>query len=137
MTDLLTAIAALDNHTLSLCKQGDIVVSDGSGISPMMDYIAQGRDLSGYSVADIIVGRAAAMLFIKAGIKEVYAQVLSLGGKEVLDKFNIPYSYGSLTDYIINRSGSGVCPMETAVADIEDAEEAYVCLRAKLDSMRG
>lgn len=133
---MTAAVGVLNNHTLSLCKDGHIIISDGRGISPMMDFIAEGRDLRGYSVADIIVGRAAAMLFVKSGIKEVYARVLSKGGKDVLEKFSIPYSYGALTDCIINRSGNGVCPMEAAVADTEDTEEAYIILAQMLKSMR-
>lgn len=43
----------------------------------MMRFIAEGRDLSGCSAADVIVGKASAMLFVKAGINEVYGKVMS------------------------------------------------------------
>ena len=50
----------------------------------MMSSIADGVNLQGYSVADLIVGKAAAMLFVKCGIAGVYAKTLSQSGKAVL-----------------------------------------------------
>lgn len=50
----------------------------------MMSFIADGVNLQGYSVADLIVGKAATMLFVKCGIAGVYAKTLSQSGKAVL-----------------------------------------------------
>ncbi len=128
-SDIEVAIAGLEGHALSLARNGERLISDKRGISAMMEYIAVGEDLNGFAVADIIVGKAAAMLFVKAGIKEVYARTLSLGGKETLERYGIKYSYSHITDRIINRRGDGACPMESAVKDIDDAEEGYIALK--------
>lgn len=133
MTDLEIAKSNLNGHTLSLCREGECRISDLKGISPMMNLIADGTDLTGYSVADLVVGKAAALLFVKCGIKEVYAKTLSQGGKDVLAQHHIPYEYGTLTEKVINRTGTDVCPMEKAVADTEDADEAYYLLKARLE----
>ena len=132
MTDIQIAKANLAGHSICLCKDGGIITDDGRGISPMMRLIAEGRDLSGYSAADVIVGKAAAMLFVKAGIVEVFGKVISAAGRDYLIRHNIPCSWDTLTEKIINRKGDDICPMEKTVADIYDAEEGYEALKAKL-----
>lgn len=37
---------------------GDIITDDGRGISPMVKFTGMGKDLKGYSAADMIVGVA-------------------------------------------------------------------------------
>lgn len=67
MTDLELAKRNLAGHTICLCKDGKLLTSDKRGISPMMDFIEEGRDVTGYSVADKIVGKAAAFSFRPCG----------------------------------------------------------------------
>lgn len=136
MTDLQTAKANLAGHTLVLCKNGNLITSALKGIAPVMNLIAQNADLNGYSAADLIVGKAVAMLFVKCGITAVYAQTLSVQGKTVLEKYKIPYEYGALTEYVINRAGTDVCPMEKTVLNTEDLEEAYLLLKAKVAELK-
>ncbi len=131
MSDISIAIDSLDGHTIALCKDGNVITSDERGIAPMIGFIRNGTDLTGYSVADKIVGKAAAMLFVKAGITEVHAQVLSEKGKAVLEKHSIKYSFDTLTENIINRKGTGICPMELAVEDIDDVEVGVRTLAGK------
>lgn len=136
MSDLEIAIQSLPGHSIVLCRQGEVIVSDKRGVSPMMDWISQGKDLRGFSAADRIVGKAAAMLFVKAGVREVYAETLSEEGKRYLIRQNIPVSFKILTEKIINRSGDGLCPMESAVMNTEDSEEGYCLLKEKQKQMR-
>ena len=97
----------------------------------MMRFIAEGRDLNGYSAADVIVGKAVAMLFVKAGIREVYGEVTSEEGYAYLQERHIPCSYSTLTKKIINRKGDGICPMEQTVAELDDPEEGYNALKER------
>ena len=131
MSDLEIAIQSLPGHSIVLCRQGEVILSDKRGIAPMMDWISQGKDLRGFSAADRIVGKAAAMLFVKAGIREVYAETLSEEGKRYLSRQNIPVSFKILTDKIINRSGNGLCPMESTVMDTQNYEVGYRLLKEK------
>ena len=130
--DMECAKAGLLGHSICLCKGEVIITDDRRGISPMMAFISEDKDLEGYSVADLIVGKAAAMLFVKAGIKNVFGKVMSKAGKDYLDRHGIPCSYDELTDKIINRAGTDICPMEKTVTELEDAEEAYIELQKKL-----
>lgn len=136
MTDLETAKAHLSGHSLCLCKDGAWFTDDGRGISPMLRLLGETRDLRGYAAADSIVGKAAAMLFVKAGIAAVYGEVMSEAGRAYLEAHGIPCAFGVLTEKIINRKGDGICPMEQAVAELDDADEGYRALCDKLNSLR-
>ena len=135
MTDLQLAKENLSGHTICLCKDGNCVFSESRGIAPMMSFIADCVDLAGYSVADIVVGKAVAMLFVKCGIANVFAKTLSISGKEILERYGIACEYETLTDRIINRAGTDICPMEKTVLHTDDIEEAYKQLKNKLQSM--
>lgn len=136
MTDLENAIKNLSGHTLSLCKNGNIITSDKRGISPMINYLQEETDLNGYSAADRVVGKAVAMLLIKAGIKEVFAQTLSRKALAILNAHSIAVYYNKLTDFIINRDKTGMCPMEKTVENIDNIEDGYKALVCKLNEMR-
>ncbi len=113
-----------------------LCTSNERGIRPMILWLEEDPEfLRGASVADKIVGRAAAMIMVHAGVKEVFASVISNGALEVLSDANIPCIYSMTTIAISNRRGDGICPMERTVAPIRDAETAYKTLREKVLSM--
>lgn len=132
MTDLMLAKRNLFGHTICLCRKGQCLFSEKRGIAPMMNLIADEIDLSGYSVADLVVGKAAAMLFVRSGIKAVFARTISEAGRAVLKKHGIRCEYGALTDRIMNWEGTDVCPMEKAVLNTENIEEAYERLKDQM-----
>ena len=136
MRDLDTAKLHLDGHSICLCKDSDIMTDDSRGIAPMMKLIAAGTDLQGYSAADLIVGKAAAMLFVKAGIISVFGKVMSVPALDYLKQHDIHAEYDTLTERIINRLGTDICPMEKTVAEISDAEQGYEALKQKLAELR-
>lgn len=136
MTDLEVAKNNLAGHTICLCKDGNCLYSEKRGIAPMMDFIGSGASLAGYSVADLVVGKAAALLFVKCKIKSVFAKTLSNYGKKILEQYGIYYEYATLTEKIINRSGTDICPMENAVLNTDNPEEAYIILKNKLKELR-
>lgn len=136
MTDTELAVKSLSGHSIALCRNGEVITDDGRGISPMMKFIAQGRDLSGYSAADLIVGKAAAMLFVMVGIVSVHGVTMSRAGKDYLKSHGVPCTCDVLTEKIIDRSGKDICPMEKTVADISDAEAGYAALKKRIEEMR-
>lgn len=134
MTDLENAKRHLEGHTLCLCKGGAYLFSEARGISPMMEFLGSGADLSGYSAADLVVGKAAAFLFVLGGIKAVFAKTLSVSGKKVLEEHGIPCAFETLTERIINRAGTDVCPMEKTVEHCTDPAQAYFLLKSRLQA---
>ena len=118
----------------ALSPAGGRIVSDSAGIAFLTGIAGAPGALGGYAVADRIVGRAAAYLMLRAGVKELYAFVLSEGGREVLESGGVCFSYGTLTEKIINRAGTDICPMEKAVSGVPlvGTEEAYRILSEKI-----
>lgn len=114
-----------------------MLTSESAGIRPMLDWIGKKTDLRGFEAADRIVGKAAAMLFVYAGVKKVYAEVLSRPGRRYLEENGVSVCWGTLTERIVNRRGDGLCPMEETVLDIADASEAYLALKAKAEELAG
>ena len=98
------------------------------GIAPLMQWLKEGVDMQGAYVADKVVGKAAAYLYVLLGVREVYAAVISRPALDVLQRYNIGIVYDMLVPAIRNRTDTGFCPMETAVLDIDDANEAYKVL---------
>ncbi len=132
----LIKILKENNYTCVVSNGDKLYTSSLKGISPMLDFISEGIDLKGFSVADTIVGKAAAMLFAYAGIVEVYGEVMSTAAVEIFQKYGIKYTYSTLTEKIINRKGDGICPMEETVKDVEDLETAFKLVLDKRNSLR-
>ena len=135
MTDLEQAIQALGGHTLALCKDGGIITSDKRGVAPMVGFIREGKELHGYSAADKVVGKAAAMLFIKAGITALHAVTLSKSAEALLKSHGVTVSCDTSAEYIINRDKTGMCPREQTVLDTDDIEKGTKLIMQKLDEM--
>lgn len=136
MSDLDNAKIALNGHTIALCKGDKILTSDKKGVTPMIEFIDSGINLKGYSVADLIVGKAVAMLYVKVGIVAVYAKTISKSAIQVLKNNNITFCYDILTDKIINRKGDDICPMEKVVSDTDNVDIAYNLIKNKLFELK-
>lgn len=132
MNDIDRAIQLLNEKSVALCFNDNCITMNERGIKPLILLIESGRDFSEYSAADKIIGKAAAFLFVKLRVKAVYGSVMSRGAVEVFEKYAIPYSYSTFTEKIINRKGTGNCPMEEAVCDAVDPNDAYDRVLQKL-----
>jgi hypothetical protein len=54
---------------------------------------------------------------------------------DVFKKYGIATDYDTRPDGIINRAGTGPCPMENAVANVATPEEALAAIKSKLRKM--
>jgi len=117
-------------YTCVLVKSGSVISSVERGIAPLIGLLD--IDLRGYSAADKIVGKAAAMLYAFMGVTNVYAQTISKAAAEVFDRYSVQYQFDVMTDYIVNRKGDGKCPMEELVEDITDCAVAAKVLKDRV-----
>jgi hypothetical protein len=139
LTNLEKARALLADGNFGSCvlyNNGIIHASGGKGISPMLDFIEAGIDLKGFSAADTVCGKALALLFSYAGVNAVYADLMSEGAVEIFKKNDIRCVRGELVDVIKNRAGTGLCPMERAVENIDEPKIAYATLAGAALVMR-
>lgn len=139
MTDLQKAIDLTENTSAvfaAVC--GDkIYTSDKKGISALLGYVNAGLDFSGMSAADSVVGKAAAMLMVRLNIKRVHVRLVSLPALEFFKKHAVEVTYNETCDYVINRAGDGMCPMEETVLKTDDIDAAIKALNEKLASLKG
>ena len=124
-----------EGFTCAIAKGEKLFTSTSRGVRPLLDLIASGEDFRGGVAADKIVGKAAALLYAHMGIAEVYAGVLGEGGLAVLREHDIAAQFGTLAEHIVNRSGTGLCPMELASENLSDPAEAYFVLKKRADEL--
>ena len=138
MSDISSAKNLLKEgkYTCVLCKEDKVYTSMLRGVAPMLGFINSGTDLKGFSAADKVVGKAVALLFIFAGLKEVYAEIISEAALKTLSNSGIQVSYNTVVNKIMNHAGTDSCPMEQVVEYIDDPQEAFEKVKIKLAAMQ-
>ena len=117
------------NHSLVIHRDTTSVY-DTRGIATLLQIIDKNsNELSGATVVDKVVGKAAAALMIVGGVSELHALLITQGALSLLATSDIHVSYDTLTDHIINRNHTGWCPMEMACRDCVTAEECITEIR--------
>ena len=131
--DLKKAKNMLDSnqYTCVFVKNDSIYTSTQRGVKPLLELLDSG-EFKGFSAADRVIGKAAAYLYVLLEVKSVYARIVSDQALEVLKRHGIDAFYGESVKAIINRTNTGLCPMETCVADKDTPEAALEAIKSKL-----
>ena len=87
--------------------------------------IQDSNALKGAIIADKVIGKVAASLLIVAGVKKVYANVMSKLAIPFLEENGVEFEYKELVDYIRNKDNTGMCPMENRYMDEKDINVIY------------
>ena len=126
-----------DDLSLVIVNNGKIVFeTKKQGINGFLQAIEKlNKTLVAASVADKIVGVAAAMLCVYAGISSVFALTVSESGLGVLENNNIVCLFEKKVSNILNRIKTDVCPFEKVAMDSRSSEEAYVKLKSCASQM--
>ena len=112
-------------HSLVVAN-GEVCTFNGRGVIDLYHLMEEDSGfLSGASVADKVVGKAAAALMALAKVKEVYADVVSQPALDLLSRTDVKISYGISVPHIINRTATGWCPLETRCFDCATPEECF------------
>lgn len=112
--------------TIAVVSDGEIFTSQERGVKPLLFLLKEKKEfLKGASVADKVIGKAAALLMVLGEIKEVHTLIISEPAIKVFEKHNIPCFYDKKVTRIVNRTGDGLCPMETLCLDVENPQEAF------------
>lgn len=106
------------------CGNGEIHRFTQRGVKDLLTLVQERPEvLRGALVADKAVGKAAAACMIVGGVKRVHADVMSEPALALLQAQLVDAEYGQLTHHIINRDGTGWCPMELLSRDLDDPNE--------------
>ena len=125
-----------ESYTCVVCRDLQIYTTKARGVAPLLYWLDSGIDLTGFSAADRVVGRGAAFLYCLLGVREVFAYVMSHPAAEVLRAHGISAQADTFVDGIINREGTGPCPFESAVLNIQNPQEALTAIRNKRSQLQ-
>jgi hypothetical protein len=119
------------NLALVIARKGEVIFETSShGIGGLLRAIRKlDKDMKDSSVADKIVGKAAALLCIHAGVLAVFAVTASEKGVLVLKEGNVLCQFEGKVPHVLNSARSDICPFEKLVINIADPKEAYEKLR--------
>lgn len=117
------------NCTFVAVKDENYFVSQKRGVAPLLEQIDSNTLLNGFSVADKVIGKASAFLYLLLQPAAVYTDLISLPALNLLVQNNIPIEYKNQTQAIRNRTNTGFCPMETAVKSCHSPQEALHLIR--------
>ena len=127
----------LGGRAVVFTRGGAVVYeSTDSGIKPLVEAFDSGIDYSGCDAADRIVGKAAANIYLLLRVKSVAACVMTEQAKRILTENGIECEADTLTQKIVNRKGDGLCPMETAVMDTDNPDDALKAIRDKIAALQ-
>ena len=132
----LINILRTGNH--SLVVGGEIIHTyDGRGVSDLFRLSHESTSLLRDSrIADKVVGKGAAALMAWSGVGEVYADVISRPALSLLRDNGIPTTYTKLVPHIVNRTGTGMCPLETRCLPCATVEECLVQIETFIEEMK-
>lgn len=134
MIDDLIDILHRGNHSLVVAN-GDVATFDGRGVTDLYRILTEDPGfLSGTDIADKVVGKGAAALMILGNINSIYADVISVPARQLLEKFTVKVSFGKEVPNIINRRGDGICPVETLCLSCKTPEECLSKIRKFLNT---
>ncbi len=135
MTDIELAREALTHgSTCAVVRGGRLLYAAGGiGVKPLLAVLDERpADLNHSSVADTVIGKAAAVILVVGGAKTVHGEVMSQVAADYLNSHGVEYSWSQLVPIIMNRTGDGMCPLEQSVVGIDDAPKALAAVRERI-----
>lgn len=136
--DIAVELLEKDNLALAIVKDTKVIfTSSGKGIKPLFTALEEHKnELEGSSIADRVTGRAAAMLCVYAGIKQLKTKLISDNAINVLKETNIIYEYDERALFIENRDRTGMCPVEALSLKAESIDELLMGITSFLENMK-
>ena len=127
------------DKTCFILKDNKVIfTSEKKGVKPMMNFYSDyGTSEEPLTVVDRIMGKGAVILAILIGANHVVTPVVSRLALDFANNHNITAEYNKVVPNIINRTGDGKCPIESAVANIKDVDEGYEVIKETLMKLQG
>ena len=125
------------NFSCVIRHEGVIRVFTGRGVSDLYTLLQEEPAFLYHSeVADKVVGKAAAALMTAGKVKAVSTDLISRPARELLQAAGISVTFGEETDFIKNRSGDDLCPLEKRCRTAATAEECLPLIKEFLENAR-
>lgn len=126
-----------DGVTLAVrSADGSVSCYTGRGVGDLYRLlVASPEVLRGSIAADKVIGRGAAALMALGGVREAFGIVMSRSARDLLEAEGVRADYEVMTDSIVNRQGTGPCPVEALTAGCRDAAECLAPIQKFLESI--
>ena len=125
------------NYSCVIACGDNVRTFSQKGVADLYDLLNNEPNfLKDASIADKIVGKAAAALMIIGGIAKVYADVISTSALELLKQTSINVQYGEEVSVIENKDRTGMCPMETLVKNCSTVQEILPIVEEFISNIR-
>jgi len=120
-----------NNQSLLVYREGNIVFSSvKKWLHPLFDLEAfmrrNGIDGASLTIEDKIIGRGAAFLVVRLGIRKAHAKLLSERGRRVFEQFGVDHTWDELVEKI-------QCMTEDLLDEVVQVDEAYAILKERAD----
>lgn len=136
LTDLATMLHEGD-YSCVICNGDTVRTFTQRGVSDLYDLLEHEPSfLQGACMADKVVGKAAASLMVLGGVRRLYAGIISRPALDILQAAHIDVDCGKTVPHIINRAGTGWCPLESASRDLHTPQEILPVIRGFISRMR-
>lgn len=117
-------------------KEDTIRIFRRRGVRDLLRLLHDEPDfVSGAFIADKVVGKGAAALMVLCGFREVFADIISLPARELLERAQIKVECSVEVPNIRNRAGTDICPVEKLCSDCLTAEECLPKIETFVASM--
>ena len=141
--DLETCRRYMDENDLK-CVVADeekiVYQSDAKGIIPMLELLElyEKNDIHPVYQADRIMGKAAMIIAVHCGIRQIYSDVVSKTAFRIAECNDIKVDYGDLVDRILDPTRSKEGPFEAALHHIDenDFEKSLQTIRETLEKIK-
>ncbi len=119
-------------------RKGDTIrIFRKRGVQDLYRLLKDDPDfLKGAFVADKVVGKAAAALMILGGVEELFTFTVSRLARDLFDRSAVKLGFAQEVPHIINRAGTGWCPMESRCRDLDTPEACFSQVEEFLNTMK-
>lgn len=138
MKELVKMLHAGKYSCVIVTADGDTYTCNRRGVSDLYDiYRTMPSVLEGAQVADKVIGKGAAALLALGKVSAAHGDVISKPALALLRKAGVKVEFKEEVERILNREQTGLCPLETACADLETPEEIYPAIEEFIKNQKG
>lgn len=114
-------------------SSGKILTFSQRGIKDLIKLTQNDKQLlKDATIADKVIGKAAAALLILGGVNAVFANIISIPALRLLYKYDICVEYKISVDNIRNRDNTDICPMEKMIGTEDSPADIIVLINSFL-----
>ncbi len=138
MTEDLIRLLHEGNYSCVVRNGGKVRTFSRDGVIDLFElYRSDPTFMKGSEVADKVVGKGVAAILALGKVADVWADVLSESACRLLHDAGITVNWDDRVPFIINRTHTGRCPLETACDVADTPEKLYPVISDFVTRMKG